>query len=121
MPQVGPAIETFARIKVVGVGGAGGAAINRMVDAGVGNVEFVAINTDAQALHHSKADSKVHIGKYTTKGLGAGADPRIGLRAAEESLDAIKQMLAGADMVFVTYGAGGGTGSGAGPVIAKLA
>lgn len=120
MPEVAPAIETFARIKVVGVGGAGGAAINRMVDAGVSNVEFVAVNTDAQALHHSKADNKVHIGKDTTKGLGAGADPRIGLRAAEESIDAIKQMLAGSDMVFVTYGAGGGTGSGAGPVIAKL-
>lgn len=121
MPEVTPAVETFARIKVVGIGGAGGAAINRMVEAGVGNVEFVAVNTDAQALHHSLATTKVHIGKDTTRGLGAGADPRIGKKAAEESIDLIKDMLNGADMAFVTYGAGGGTGSGAGPLVAKLA
>jgi cell division protein FtsZ len=121
MPQVAPAIETFARIKVVGVGGAGGAAINRMVDAGVKGVEFVAINTDAQALHHSKATTKIHIGKEATKGLGAGADPVIGEKAAKESIEDIKAALSNADMVFVTIGAGGGTGSGAGYLVAKLA
>lgn len=122
MPQVvEPDIETFARIKVVGVGGAGGAAINRMVEAGVGNVEFIAVNTDAQALHHSKAQTKIHIGKDTTRGLGAGADPTVGQKAAEESAEEIKKAVEGADMVFVTIGAGGGTGSGAGPIVAKVA
>lgn len=119
--QVAPAIETFARIKVVGVGGAGGAAINRMVDSGVEGVEFIAINTDAQALHHSKADVKIHIGKDTTRGLGSGADPTLGQKAAEESIDEIKQAVEGSDMVFVTLGAGGGTGSGAGHIVAKIA
>ena len=118
---VEPAIETFAQIKVVGVGGAGGAAINRMIEAGVENVEFIAVNTDAQALHHSKAHHKVHIGKETTRGLGAGADPIVGEKAAEESTDDIKKALEGADMVFVTIGAGGGTGSGAGHIVAKIA
>lgn len=122
MPQVvEPAIETFAKIKVVGVGGAGGAAINRMVEAGIENVEFIALNTDAQALHHSKAQTKIHIGKDTTRGLGAGADPSVGQNAAEESKDEIREAVKGADMVFVTIGAGGGTGSGAGPVVAKVA
>ncbi|MBI4034387.1 cell division protein FtsZ [Candidatus Saccharibacteria bacterium] len=121
MPKVEPAIESFARIKVVGVGGAGGAAINRMVDAGVTGVDFVAINADAQALHHSKANHKVHIGETTTKGLGTGADPALGQKAAEESADVIDKALKGADMIFVTFGAGGGTGSGAGPIVAKLA
>lgn len=121
MPQVAPAIETFASIKVVGVGGAGGAAINRMVEAGVDGVEFIAVNTDAQALHHSKATKKIHIGKDATRGLGAGADPTVGEKAAQESIDEIKAALQGADMVFVTLGAGGGTGSGAGHVVAKVA
>jgi cell division protein FtsZ len=121
MPQVDPAIETFARIKVVGVGGAGGAAINRMVEAGVDGVEFIAVNTDAQALHHSEASVKIHIGKDTTRGLGAGADPSVGENAAMESQEEIKKALQGADMVFVTIGAGGGTGSGAGHVVARLA
>lgn len=122
MPQVvEPAIETFAKIKVVGVGGAGGAAINRMVEAGIENVEFIALNTDAQALHHSKANRKIHIGKDTTRGLGAGADPLVGQDAAEESKDEIREAVKGADMVFVTIGAGGGTGSGAGPVVARVA
>lgn len=121
MPQVAPAIETFARIKVIGVGGAGGAAVNRMVDAGVENVEFIAINTDAQALHHSKAQVKIHIGKDATRGLGAGADPSVGQKAAEESIDDIKKVVEGADMVFITLGAGGGTGSGAGHVVARTA
>lgn len=121
MPQVAPAIETFARIKVVGVGGAGGAAVNRMVESGVDGVEFIAVNTDAQALHYSKASVKIHIGKGTTKGLGAGADPSVGERAANESKEEIKKALDGADMVFVTLGAGGGTGSGAGHVVAQIA
>ncbi len=121
MPQVAPAIETFARIKVVGVGGAGGAAVNRMVDAGVDGVEFIAVNTDAQALHYSKASVKIHIGKDTTKGLGAGADPTVGQKAAQESRDDIRAALDGADMVFVTLGAGGGTGSGAGHIVAEIA
>src|SRR5436189_5092789 len=114
MPKVDPAIETFARIKVVGVGGAGGAAINRMVDAGVSGVEFRAVNDDAQTLHHNRASEKIHIGKETTKGLGAGADPDLGRKAANESSDEITKAITGADMVFVTFGAGGGTGSGAG-------
>jgi len=121
MPQVAPAIETFARIKVVGVGGAGGAAINRMIEAGVEGVEFIVVNTDAQALHHSKAQVKIHIGKDATRGLGAGADPSVGQKAAEESAEEIKKAIEGADMVFVTLGAGGGTGSGAGHVVARIA
>ncbi|HSX04977.1 MAG TPA: cell division protein FtsZ [Candidatus Saccharimonadales bacterium] len=118
---VDPAIETFARIKVVGVGGAGGAAINRMVEAGIEGVEFVAVNTDAQALHNSKASTKIHIGKDTTRGLGAGADPSVGEKAALESREELKAAMEGADMIFVTIGAGGGTGSGAGHVVAQLA
>ncbi len=121
MPQVSPVIETFARIKVIGVGGAGGAAVNRMVEAGVGGVEFIVINTDAQALHHSKAETKIHIGHETTRGLGAGADPAIGQQAAEESKEQIKKAIEGADMVFITLGAGGGTGSGAGHIVATVA
>src|SRR5688500_10069737 len=106
MQQVAPAIETFARIKVIGVGGAGGAAVNRMIEAGVSGVEFIVVNTDAQALHYSKADIKIHIGKDTTRGLGAGADPTVGERAAKESYDEIARAIDGADMVFVTIGAG---------------
>jgi cell division protein FtsZ len=121
MPQVAPAIETFARIKVIGVGGAGGAAVNRMVEAGVENVEFIAVNADAQALHHSKAQQKIHIGQETTRGLGAGADPSVGEQAAKESHEEIEKAVAGADMVFITLGAGGGTGSGAGHVVARAA
>ncbi len=121
MPQVNPVIETFARIKVIGVGGAGGAAINRMVEAGVEGVEFIVVNTDAQALHHSKAQTKIHIGRDATRGLGAGADPTVGQKAAQESIDEIKQAVTGADMVFVTLGAGGGTGSGAGHIVAQSA
>jgi cell division protein FtsZ len=122
MPEVvEPAIETFAQIRVIGVGGAGGAAINRMVEAGIENVDFIAINTDAQALHHSKAVKKIHIGREATRGLGSGSDPAIGQLAAEESRDEIRAALEGADMVFVTIGAGGGTGSGAGHVVAQIA
>lgn len=124
MPQaIEPAIETFAKIKVVGVGGAGGAAVNRMAEAGVENVEYIAINTDSQALHnlHPDVNTKLHIGRDTTRGLGAGADPSVGEHAAEESREDIKKALEGADMVFVTIGAGGGTGSGAGPKVAQIA
>lgn len=122
MPEVKPSeVESTASIKVVGVGGAGGSAINRMRDAGLVGVEFIAMNTDAQALHNSKADVKVHLGHETTNGLGAGADPTIGERAAEESREEIKSSLEGADMAFVTFGAGGGTGSGAGYIVAEEA
>jgi len=122
MPEVKPSeIQTFASIKVVGVGGAGGSAVNRMKDAGLTGVQFIAMNTDAQALHNSKADIKIHLGKATTGGLGAGADPSKGEEAANESREDIKQALDGADMVFVTIGAGGGTGSGAGHVVAEIA
>lgn len=122
MPEVKPAdIQTFATIKVAGVGGAGGAAINRMADSGLQGVQFIAVNTDAQALHNSKAGTKIHIGKDTTRGLGAGADPGVGQQAAEETKDEIRKSLEGADLVFITLGAGGGTGSGAGPVVAEIA
>ena len=119
--QVVPEIETFAKIKVVGVGGAGSAAVNRMIEAGVGGVEFIVVNTDAQALHHSNAQVKIHIGQQTTRGLGAWADPSVGQQAAEESTDEIRAALEGADMVFITIGAGGGTGSGAAHIVAKIA
>lgn len=122
MPEVKPTdIQTFASIKVVGVGGAGGSAVNRMKDAGLSGVQFIAMNTDAQALHNSKADVKIHLGHQTTNGLGAGADPSVGEAAARESVDDIRKALEGADMVFVTIGAGGGTGSGAGHVVAETA
>lgn len=121
MPQVTPEIETFAKILVVGVGGAGGAAINRMIESGVTGVDFIAVNTDAQALHHSLAKTKIHIGDGTTRGLGAGADPLVGKKAAEENKDEITKALSGADMIFITIGAGGGTGSGAGPVVSEIA
>lgn len=122
MPEVKPSeIQTFASIKVVGVGGAGGSAVNRMKDAGLGGVQFISMNTDAQALHNSKADLKIHLGKNATGGLGAGADPSKGEEAAYESREEIRSALEGADMVFVTIGAGGGTGSGAGHVVAEIA
>ncbi len=118
MPEIKPTeVESTASIKVVGVGGAGGSAVDRMKEVGLTGVEFVAINTDAQALHHSSADTKVHIGK----GLGAGGDPEKGREAAEEGREAIEKALDGADMVFITLGAGGGTGSGAGPIVAEEA
>lgn len=111
----------LAVIKVVGVGGGGTNAINRMIEAGVKGVEFIAVNTDAQALLMSDADYKVHIGVNLTKGLGAGANPDVGFEAAEENRDEIREALQGADMVFVTAGEGGGTGTGAAPVIADIA
>src|SRR5438874_8043282 len=111
----------LAVIKVVGVGGGGTNAVNRMVDAGVSGVEFIAVNTDAQALMMCDADVKIHIGAKVTRGLGAGADPAVGLAAAQESRDELKEALKGADMVFVTAGEGGGTGTGGAPVVAELA
>lgn len=111
----------LAVIKVVGVGGGGTNAVNRMIEEGIRGVEFVAVNTDAQALAISDADIKVHIGKDITRGLGAGANPEVGAEAAEDSHDEIKQALAGADMVFITAGEGGGTGTGAAPVVADIA
>lgn len=119
--EIKPDIETFAKIKVVGVGGSGGSAIDRMINAKIQGVEFIAINTDAQALHHSKAQAKIHIGKTVTRGLGAGMDPEIGRKAAEENQDEIHDVLKGADMVFITCGLGGGTGTGAAPLIADIA
>ena len=111
----------LAVIKVVGVGGGGTNAVNRMVDAGLRGVEFIAVNTDAQALQMCDADVKIHIGSKITRGLGAGANPTIGYQAATESKDELRDALKGADMVFVTAGKGGGTGTGAAPVIAELA
>ena len=118
MPEIKPTeVESSASIKVVGVGGAGGSAIDRMKEVGLSGVEFVAVNTDAQALHHSSAETKVHIGR----GLGAGGDPEKGRDAADSAREAIGKSLEGADMVFITLGAGGGTGSGAGPIVAEEA
>jgi len=121
MAQIKPDIETFAKIKVVGVGGSGCNAISRMIDSKIEGVEFVAINTDAQALHHSNAPLKINIGKNLTRGLGAGMNPEIGRQAAEENRDEIQDAVKGADMVFVTCGMGGGTGTGASAVIAEAA
>ncbi|MBX4211359.1 MAG: cell division protein FtsZ [Candidatus Yanofskybacteria bacterium] len=121
MPQIKPQFETFARIKVIGVGGGGGNALARMIEARVHGVEFIAINTDAQALHQSSAPVKIHIGKSLTKGLGAGMNPIIGREAAEQTKEDILNALKGADMVFVAVGLGGGTGTGAAPVIADIA
>jgi cell division protein FtsZ len=116
-----PAARRGAKIKVVGVGGGGGNAVNRMVDVGLNGVEFIVANTDVQALDHNKAGVKIQIGHKLTKGLGAGADPNIGRQAALEDTDSLIQALSGADMIFVTTGLGGGTGTGAAPVIASLA
>ncbi|OGY46990.1 MAG: cell division protein FtsZ [Candidatus Buchananbacteria bacterium RIFCSPHIGHO2_01_FULL_47_11b] len=121
MAEIKPDIETFAKIKVVGVGGSGGSAVNRMVAAKIRGVDFLVINTDVQALHHSQAPVKLHVGKMTTRGLGAGMDPEVGRKAAEENQSEIRDALKGADMVFVTCGLGGGTGSGAAPMVAKVA
>lgn len=120
MPEIKPNIETSAKIKVVGVGGAGGNAINRMIEVGIRGVEFIAINTDIQALQNSKASKKLNIGKNLTRGLGAGMNPEIGRKAAEESQNEIRELLKGSDMIFITTGLGGGTGTGASPVIAEI-
>lgn len=121
MPQIKSDVEVFARIKVVGVGGSGKNAVNHMINSKVKGVEFIAVNTDAQDLHHSEAKKKIHIGKNLTKGLGTGMNPELGKRAVEETKEEIQEALKGADMVFIAYGPGGGTGTGAGPVIARTA
>ena len=114
-------MERFASIKVVGIGGGGSNAVNRMIAAGLKGVDFIAVNTDAQALYLANAGTKLQIGEKLTKGLGAGANPEVGRLAAEESIDAIEHALKGADMIFITAGMGGGTGTGAAPIIAEVA
>lgn len=121
MPLKKPTIENVANIKVVGVGGGGNAALNRMMEAQVKGVDFIAVNTDAQALHYSGAPTKLHIGQTVTRGLGAGMNPERGQQAAEESREELYELLKGADMVFIAAGFGGGTGSGAAPVISEIA
>ncbi len=121
MPKINPSIETFARIKVIGVGGSGKSALNHMINNGVDSVEFIAINADVQDLHNSLAEKKIHIGKNYTKGLGAGMEPEKGRRAAEETREEIQDAISGADMTFIACGMGGGTGTGAAPVVAKIA
>ncbi|MEX0930662.1 MAG: cell division protein FtsZ, partial [Candidatus Paceibacterota bacterium] len=121
MEQIKSEVESFARIRVVGVGGSGRNAVNHMVNSKVKGVEFIAINSDAQDLHHSLAKKKIHIGKNLTRGLGAGGDPNMGRRAAEETREEIVNALKGSDMIFITGGMGGGTGTGAAPVVAKIA
>jgi len=121
MPQITPEVETFARIKVIGVGGSGKNVINHMVNSKVKGVEFIVINTDAQDLHHSLAKRKIHIGKNLTKGLGTGMNPELGKRAVEETREEIQEAIKGADMVFIAGGLGGGTCTGAAPVVAKTA
>lgn len=119
--QIISEVETFARIKVVGVGGSGGNAIDHMVTSGVKGVEFIAVNTDAQDLHQSTAKKKIHIGKNLTRGLGTGMNPELGARAAEETKEELQEALKGADMVFIAGGEGGGTCTGAAPVVARTA
>jgi len=115
-----PYVENLAQIKVIGVGGGGGNAVNRMIQEGIQGVEFITVNTDAQALMLSEAPIRVRIGDKLTKGLGSGGDPKVGEQAAEESAEELKEVLKGADMIFITAGLGGGTGTGAAPVIARL-
>lgn len=121
MPEVKPQIETFAKIKVFGIGGSGNSIVNRMVSTGVRGVEFWVLNTDVQALHNNNAENKIHIGKEVTRGLGAGMDPSIGRESAEAAEDEIREALEDTDMVFITCGLGGGTGSGASPAVAEIA
>ncbi len=121
MPKVEPAVEAFARIKVIGVGGSGKNAVNHMVNSKIKGIEFIVMNTDAQDLHNSLAPKKIHIGKNLTRGLGTGMNPEIGRKAAEETKEEIQGILKGADMVFIACGMGGGTGTGAAPIIAGIA
>jgi cell division protein FtsZ len=120
MPQIKPEIESFARIKVIGLGGSGENALNHMISSKVKGVDFIAINTDAQDLHNSLSKKKIHIGKNLTKGLGAGMNPDIGRRAIEETKEEVQEAIKNTDMVFITCGLGGGTGSGAAPVMANI-
>src|SRR4051812_3947571 len=121
MPQIKPEVEAFARIKVLGIGGSGKNALNHMINSKVKGVDFIAINTDSQDLHHSMSKRKIHIGKNLTRGLGAGMNPELGKRAVEETKEEIQEALKGADMVFIAGGLGGGTCSGASPVVARTA
>ncbi|MFA5997576.1 MAG: cell division protein FtsZ [Candidatus Paceibacterota bacterium] len=121
MPKVQPEVEAFARIKVIGVGGSGKNAVNHMVNSKIKGVEFIVMNTDAQDLHHSLAQKKIHIGKNLTRGLGTGMNPEIGRKAAEETKEEVQGVIKGADMVFIAGGMGGGTGTGAAPVVAGIA
>ncbi|OGI65884.1 cell division protein FtsZ [Candidatus Nomurabacteria bacterium RIFCSPLOWO2_01_FULL_39_18] len=121
MPKINQAIESFARIMVVGIGGSGKNAINHMINSKVKGVTFICMNTDTQDLHHSQAEKKIHIGKNLTKGLGAGMDPEIGKKAAEETKSEIQDVIKGADMIFIACGMGGGTGTGAAPIVARAA
>ena len=121
MPKVNPEIESFARIMVIGVGGSGKNAVNHMINSKVKGVTFVCMNTDTQDLHHSLAEKKIHIGKNLTKGLGAGMNPEIGKKAAEETKSEIQDIIKGADMIFIACGMGGGTGTGAAPIVARAA
>src|SRR5699024_5025311 len=114
-------MEGFAKIKVIGIGGGGNNAINRMIEHGVRGVDFIAVNTDKQALHTSKAEVKLQLGEKLTQGLGAGANPEIGAKAAEENRNEISELISDADMIFLTAGMGGGTGTGAAPIIAEIA
>ena len=118
--QRAPETENFARIRVVGVGGGGSNAVDRMIAEGVSGVDFISINTDAQALLRSKASTRVNIGEKLTRGLGSGGDPELGKKAADESIDELEEVLTGSDMVFITAGMGGGTGTGAAPVVARV-
>lgn len=121
MPKINPDIESFARIKVIGIGGSGKNALNHMINSKVRGVEFIVMNTDTQDLHNSLAEKKVHLGKNLTKGLGAGMNPEVGRRAAEETKAEIQDVIKGADMVFIACGMGGGTGTGAAPIVAQAA
>jgi cell division protein FtsZ len=121
MPKVNQAIESFARIMVIGIGGSGKNAVNHMINSKVKGVSFICMNTDTQDLHHSLAEKKIHIGKNLTKGLGAGMDPEVGKKAAEETKSEIQDVIKGADMIFLACGMGGGTGTGAAPIIARAA
>ncbi|PIP69101.1 cell division protein FtsZ [Candidatus Nomurabacteria bacterium CG_4_9_14_0_2_um_filter_32_10] len=121
MPKLNPEIQSFARIMVIGIGGSGKNAINHMINSKVKGVSFICMNTDTQDLHHSLAEKKIHIGKNLTKGLGAGMNPEIGKKAAEETKSEIQDTIKGADMIFVACGMGGGTGTGAAPIVARAA
>jgi cell division protein FtsZ len=121
MARINPEIEAFARIKLIGIGNSGTNSVNHMVRSKVKSVEFIAIDTDAQKLHHSLASKKIHIGKNLTRGLGGGMNPEIGKRSAEETKEAIQETIKGADMIFIACGFGGGTATGAAPVVAKIA
>ena len=121
MPKLNPEIESFARIMVVGIGGSGKNAVNHMINSKVKGVTFICMNTDTQDLHHSLAEKKIHIGKNLTKGLGAGMDPEIGRKAAEETKSEIQDVIKGGDMIFIACGMGGGTGTGGAPIVARAA